>query len=365
MAKRVSSISTSLIRRMFEIAERAKKEGREIINLSIGEPDFDTPMEVIEKAYEYMKKGYTHYSSNLGLDELREQIAERYGVDANEVMITVGASEALLNASLAFIERNSTTLIQSPGFLSYFTYAKLCESKIFELKTHDNDFKLSAEKLEDIPKDAGVAFINYPNNPTGAVMDNKEIREVYEVLYDRGVVVISDEVYDRIYYDVKPGSLAGEENAIVINAFSKTLAMTGWRIGFVIARKDFIDEMLKVHQVNGVCAPSYAQKAVAEILEEKKDEKIVERMVKEFRRRRDYVYNELREYFEITKPEGAFYMFPKAYKGFVEDILADKGIALTPGEAFGEGSESYFRLSYATSMENLRKAVSRIKDFLS
>ncbi len=364
MAKRVSEISTSLIRRMFEIAERAKKEGKEIINLSIGEPDFDTPLEIIEKACKYMKMGYTHYTSNFGLEELREQIAERYRVEPNEVLITVGASEALINASLAFIERDSTTLIQSPSFLSYFTYAKLCESKIFELKTHDSNFKLSVEKIEEIPRDASVAFINYPNNPTGAVMDKKEISEIYEVFYEKDVLVISDEVYDRIYYDVKPGSLAGEEKAVVINSFSKTLAMTGWRLGFVIARKDILDEILKVHQVNGVCAPAYAQKAVAEILEEGRDEEIAKRMVKEFRVRRDFVYSKLKKHFEIVKPEGAFYMFPKAYRGFVEDILREKGIALTPGEAFGSDGENYFRLSYATSMDNLERAVEKIEEFL-
>ena len=363
MARRVSEISTSLIRKMFEIVERAKKEGKDVISLSIGEPDFDTPLEIVEKTYKYMKAGYTHYTSNMGLEELREQIAERYGVESDEVMVTVGASEALLNASLAFIERGSTTLIQSPSFLSYFTYAKLCESKIYELKTYENDFKVSPDSI-DIPSDSSVVFLNYPNNPTGAVMSERELKEVYEIFSEKKVLVISDEVYDHIYYDVKPGSLAGEENAIVINGFSKTLAMTGWRIGFVIARKELLNEMLKVHQVNGVCAPAFAQKAVAEILEEGKDREIVKKMVKEFRKRRDFVYGRLKKYFDIVKPEGAFYMFPKAYNGFVEDVLQQKGVALTPGEAFGSDAGDYFRLSYATSMENLKKAVERIEEFV-
>uniref|UniRef100_A0A7C3YQN3 Aminotransferase n=1 Tax=Geoglobus ahangari TaxID=113653 RepID=A0A7C3YQN3_9EURY len=364
MTKRVSEISTSLIRKMFEIAERAKKEGKDVISLSIGEPDFDTPLEIIEKAYRYMKAGYTHYTSNMGLEELREQIAERYGVESDEVMVTVGASEALLNASLAFIERGSTTLIQTPGFLSYFTYAKLCESKIYELKTYKTDFKITPEIIEDVPSDSSVVFLNYPNNPTGAVMNERELKKIYEIFSEKNVLVISDEVYDQIYYDVKPGSLAGEENAIVINGFSKTLAMTGWRIGFVIARKELLNEMLKIHQVNGVCAPAYAQKAIADILEEKKDKEIVKNMVSEFRKRRDFVYSRLRKHFEIVKPEGAFYMFPKAYNGFVEDILQQKGVALTPGEAFGSDARDYFRLSYATSMENLKKAVEKIEEFI-
>ncbi|RLI75182.1 aspartate aminotransferase, partial [Archaeoglobales archaeon] len=281
-ASRLSEISTSMIRRMFEIVERAKKEGKEIISLTIGEPDFDTPPEVIEKACEAMKKGFTHYTSNFGLEELRELIAERYGVSAKNVMITTGASEALINASLAFIEEDSSVIIPSPNFISYFTYAKMCKAKTIQIKTHDTNFNLDVDRFsETMSKDVSVVFINYPNNPTGAVM-GKEIKKIAEIAYDYGAIVISDEVYDSIYYDVKPQSLVEYENAVVINAFSKSLAMTGWRIGVVIAEENLLDSMLKVHQVNGVCAPAFAQKAVAEVLSDKTFEKIVERMVSEF-----------------------------------------------------------------------------------
>lgn len=362
-AKRVEKISTSLIRRMFEIVEKARKEGKDVINLSIGEPDFSTPAEIIDKAHEYMKKGYTHYTSNFGLEELREVIAERYGVEKDEVMVTVGASEALLNASLAFIDEGSDVLLHTPSFLSYFTYVKLTRSNAIEIPTSP-DFTLKPHQVQERLTDRTSAiFLNYPTNPTGAVLSQKEIEEIYEVAGDKAVV-ISDEVYDRIYFEKEPGSLAGMENAVVVNAFSKTLAMTGWRIGFVIANKDLLDEMLKVHQVNGVCAPAFAQKAVADFLAEGKDREFVEGMVREFRKRRDFVVSRLEKHFDVVKPEGAFYVFVKAYEGFVEDLLLETGVALTPGNAFGSGFESYFRLSYATSMENLEKAMDRIDEFM-
>lgn len=364
-ARRVSNISTSMIRRMFEIVERARKEGKEIINLSIGEPDFDTPGEIVELAYEYMKKGYTHYTSNMGIEELREVIAGRYGVESDEVMITAGASEALLNASLAFMEEGSRVVLHTPSFLSYFTYVKLCSARPVEINTSNSDFVLKAEMVESVMgDDVSALVLNFPTNPSGAVMEQKEIDAVYDVAADSGAVIISDEVYDRIYYDRKPGTLAGKENAVVVNAFSKTLAMTGWRVGFVIAGKELLDQMLKVHQVNGVCAPAFAQKAIADYLADGKDREFVRKMVSEFRERRDFVVRRLKKYFDIKTPEGAFYVFAKAYPGFVEELLMQKGVALTPGTPFGTGFDEYFRLSYATSMENLKRAVERIEEFM-
>ncbi len=364
-ARRVSEISTSTIRRMFEIVEKARREGREVINLSIGEPDFDTPPEIIELACEYMNRGYTHYTSNMGLEELREIIAERYGVESDEVMVTAGASEALLNASLAFMEENSKVVLHTPSFLSYFTYVKLCSASPVEINTSASNFLLNGDAVESAMDGSVSALVlNFPTNPSGAVMEQRELEGVYEVAAERGAVVISDEVYDRIYYDRKPGTLAGKENAVVVNAFSKTLAMTGWRVGFVIAEKDLLDQMLKVHQVNGVCAPAFAQKAVAEYLADGKDRKFVRDMVREFRRRRDFVVKRLGKHFDLTVPEGAFYVFARAYSGFVEELLVEKGVALTPGTPFGRGFDDYFRLSYATSMENLNRAVERIEEFM-
>ncbi|MCC6028410.1 MAG: aminotransferase class I/II-fold pyridoxal phosphate-dependent enzyme [Archaeoglobus sp.] len=365
-AQRLREVSTSLIRRMFEVVERAKKEGRDVISLTIGEPDFPTPSEVVEKAIEAIKAGYTHYTSNLGIEELRTAIAERYGVSKENVMITAGGSEALMNASLAFIEEKSRVLIPSPSFLSYFTYAKICKARISEVTTHDTNFLPEIDRISEMMgRDVSVIFLNYPNNPTGAVIDGRSARAIAEIAMDCGAIVISDEIYDQIYYDKKPTSLAGYENVVVVNGFSKSLAMTGWRIGYVVAEKDLIDSMLKVHQVNGVCAPAFAQKAVAEIMHSGLFDQIVSRMVAEFRKRRDYIYNELRKLYWTVKPEGAFYMFLEVGKNCMEfaEKLINYGVAVTPGIAFGSGNEKFVRVSFANSMENLKKAVERIRLF--
>ncbi len=359
-ASRLSQISTSMIRRMFEIVEKAKKEGRDIISLTIGEPDFDTPQEVIERACRAMNTGFTHYTSNFGLEELRSAIAERYGVESSNVMVTAGGSEALLNASLAFIEEGSKVVIPSPNFLSYFTYAKMCGGKIVQLKTHDSNFLPDVDRLNEIvDRNVSVIFLNYPNNPTGAVIKEKDLRAIAEIAADSGAIVVSDEIYDQIYYDIKPTSLAGEENVVCVNGFSKSLAMTGWRIGFTIADEKLLDPMLKVHQVNGVCAPAFAQKAVAEVMAEGLFDTIVSRMVKEFRKRRDYLYSELSRIYDVVKPEGAFYMFLNVGEDCMRyaEKLIELGVAVTPGLPFGEWNETYVRISYANSLENLKRAV--------
>jgi len=366
-AGRLSKISTSMIRRMFEVVQEARKRGIDIINLSIGEPDFDTHPEIIEKAYEAMRKGYTHYTSNFGIEELRSAIAEKYGVDARNVMVTAGASEALLNASIAFIEGGSKVVIPTPNFLSYFSYAKMCEGKTVQLKTHPS-FEIDDNAFNEImDRDVSLVFLNYPNNPTGVIAGEKTLKAVVEIANDCNAVVVSDEIYDSIYYNERPKSLAGFENVIVVNGFSKSLAMTGWRIGFVIAGGDILDSMLKVHQVNGVCAPAFAQKAVADILASDKSKEITANMVREFRVRRDFVYDKLKDVgLEVVKPEGAFYIFPHVGMSCVEfaEKLVEHGVAVTPGIPFGDWNENYIRISYATSMENLRKAMERIRGFV-
>jgi len=366
-SSRLSEISTSMIRRMFEIVAKAKRDGIDVINLSIGEPDFDTHPLLIERAKMAMMEGYTHYTSNFGLDELRVLIAERYGVDSSNVMLTAGASEALLNASLAFIEENSKVLIPTPNFLSYFTYSKICKAKIEQLHTHETDFEIDIDSFnEKMDKNVSVVFLNYPNNPTGVVMQN--LKAIAEIASDYNAIVVSDEIYDSIYYDIKPESLTGYENAVVINGFSKSLAMTGWRVGYVIANEDLLDSMLKIHQVNGVCAPAFAQKAIADLMENGTDRRITEEMVAEFRKRRDFVYSSIKKIgLKTVKPEGAFYIFPEVPIDSMEfcERLIEYGVAVTPGTAFGDGNENYVRISYATSMNMLEKAMEKLSNFIS
>lgn len=366
---RLSHISTSMIRRMFDVVAKAQMEGRDVINLSIGEPDFDTHPSIVEKASKAMREGFTHYSSNFGLDELRELIAERYGisgVSSDNVMMTAGASEALLNASLAFIEEGSRVIVPTPNFLSYFTYGRLCGARTEHLPTRDNDFQIDVNALNEVmDDDVSLIFINSPNNPTGAVMDN--LKQIAEIGAEYDAVVVSDEIYDSIYYDKRPQSLAGMDNVVVVNGFSKSLSMTGWRVGYVIASDELLDSMLKVHQVNGVCAPTFAQKAIAEVMKMGEDKRITGEMVKEFRSRRDFVYSRLIEMgLKAVKPEGAFYIFPEIPGDCIEfsEKLVDYGVAVTPGIPFGEGNDHHIRISYAASMEDLEKAMERIEDFI-
>ncbi|MFW5935764.1 MAG: pyridoxal phosphate-dependent aminotransferase [Candidatus Hadarchaeota archaeon] len=366
---RLSHISTSMIRRMFDVVAKAQMEGRDVINLSIGEPDFDTHPSIVEKASKAMREGFTHYSSNFGLDELRELIAERYGisgVSSDNVMMTAGASEALLNASLAFIEEGSRVIVPTPNFLSYFTYGRLCGARTEHLPTRDNDFQIDVNALNEVmDDDVSLIFINSPNNPTGAVMDN--LKQIAEIGAEYDAVVVSDEIYDSIYYDKRPQSLAGMDNVVVVNGFSKSLSMTGWRVGYVIASDELLDSMLKVHQVNGVCAPTFAQKAIAEVMKMGEDKRITGEMVKEFRSRRDFVYSRLIEMgLKAVKPEGAFYIFPEIPGDCVDfsEKLVDYGVAVTPGIPFGEGNDHHIRISYAASMEELEKAMERIEDFI-
>ena len=373
-AERIAGISTSTIRKMFEIVEIARKKGLDVINLAIGEPDFDTHPLIVERAFQAMRDGFTHYTSNFGLEELREEIAKRYrqrgaDIDAGNIMMTTGACEALINTSLAFIERESRVVIPSPSFLGYFTYVSMCEAKVEVLMTHDSGFVIDADALNEVMgKDVSAIFLNYPNNPTGAVMSQKELEAVVEVAMDYDAIVISDEVYDAIYYDKDPGTLAGFENVVAINAFSKSLAMTGWRIGYAIASEDLLEKMLRIHQLNGVCAPAFAQKAVADVMAEGKDREITKTMVDEFRKRRDFVYSRLVEIgFDVVKPEGAFYAFPRFDSDsteFVEKLVLERGVSVTPGPPFGEGNQGYFRISYATSMDRLKEAMDRMEEFL-
>lgn len=259
-----------MIRRMFEVVAKAKREGRDVINLSIGEPDFDTHPTIMEKVSKAMQDGFAHYSSNFGLEELRKLIAERYGnIGSDDVMMIAGTSEALLNASLAFIggKQGYNPHTQFPFLL---TYGKLCGAKVEHFPTHHNNFQIDTGSLDEVMDDVSLIFINYPNNPTGTIMDN--LKEVAEIARDYNAVVVSDEIYDSIYYDKRPKSLAGMDN-VVVNGFSKSLSMTGWRIGCVIAKEELMDSILKVHQVNGVCAPAFAQKAVADAMKSGEDKK--------------------------------------------------------------------------------------------
>lgn len=363
-SKRVRSINLSEIRKMFEMA------GENSINLGLGEPDFKTPDHIIEAAYSAMREGFTHYTSNMGILELREAIANKLnrenGINTqpDSILVTVGASEAIFMCMQALVDPGDEVLVPDPGFLSYNACVNLAGGipKGVQLKI-ENQFRLKAEDVqESITNKTKAIVMNSPSNPTGSVMKKKDIREIAELADDHGIYLISDEVYEKIIYDVKHHSPAKYcENAIIINGFSKSYAMTGFRIGYVSARKELIEEILKVHQYTTACASSMVQKAALTALEGPQDS--VSTMASEFKRRRDLVVDRMNLMgIECLKPQGAFYVFPKVDdpEEFIERGLK-KGVVMVNGKAFGKFGQGHVRLSYATSYDELEEAMNRLE----
>lgn len=363
-ASRIRDIRLSEIRKMFEVA------GENTINLGIGEPDFNVPEHVREALKEAVDEGMTHYTSNMGMDELREAISEklrtenRVHVEPESIIVTVGASEAIFMCTQALLDRGDQALIPDPGFLSYDACVKLAEAISVPVPLSMEDgFSMTPERVESlITDDTGVIIMNSPSNPTGSVMGKDDIKGVAEIAEDRDLLIISDEIYEKIIYDGKHYSPARfTDNALVINGFSKTYAMTGLRIGYVAGREDIIEELLKVHQYNTASAPSLSQVAALAALRGPQD--CVKEMVDEFKRRRDLMFRSLTEMgLNCMLPGGAFYMFPYVgdSRGFTERAL-DAGVAVVPGSAFGEAGSDYVRMSYATSHELIEEAMERLK----
>ncbi len=368
-AERLNYIDISGIRKMFELAKAG-----DVVNLALGEPDFPIPEEAKKEIIKSLDEDFTHYTSNKGIDELREKIARKMlkenkvKADKEEIIITSGGSEGLHLAVLAFAEKNSEVLIPNPGFVSYEPLVRLAEAKpVYYSCKEENDFVPSVDEIENLITDkTRVIIINSPNNPKGAVYPREFFKNLAEIIQDKDIVVVSDEVYEKIIYDTKHYSMARfYENTITVNSFSKTYAMTGLRIGYVHAKEDLIEQMLKIHQYIQACASSLAQRAALKALD---NEKYVADMVAELKRRRNLMYDMLIDMgIDVMKPKGAFYMFPKFGgddKKLVMEILKKAGVVLTPGSAFGSLGKGYIRLSYATSREKIIEGMRRLKNFL-
>ncbi len=362
-AKRCKLIQLSEIRKMFELV------AEDAINLSLGEPDFDTPLNIREAVKVALDSGFTHYTPNKGIIELREAISckledeNKINADPESIIVTVGASEALHISIQALINSGDEVLIPDPGFISYDPCVKLAEGKIVPLELHEeNEFRMTADDVIDTITDKTKAIIlNSPANPTGSVMQKEDIKGIAEIAEDNNIYLISDEIYEKIIYEGKhysPGRYT--DNAITINGFSKTYAMTGFRIGYVAAKPELIEEMLKVHQYNAACASSLSQIAGLEALTGPQE--CVGEMLNEFKRRRDLVVKRLNQ-MEITfkAPEGAFYVFPKVENSmeFVNKAI-NKGVIIVNGAGFGKCGEGHFRISYAASYEKLTEAMDRL-----
>ena len=361
-ASHVEEIDISGIRKSFEGA------GPGAINLGLGQPDFDTPDHIKRAAIE---EGFTGYTMNLGIAELREALSEKFrrenGLDyaPSEIMVTSGASEALFLAIAAVVEKDDEVLMGDPGFVSYAALARVTNGRPIAVPM-DERFHLTAEAVaEKITPRTRALVVNSPNNPTGSVQTKEELRALAELAEDHDFALISDEVYEHFIYEGEHASPAlYSDNVITINAVSKTYAMTGWRLGYLAARGEALENMLKVHQYIQACASSISQRAALAAVSGPQER--VREMKEEFRRRRDVLLEGLRSMgVDIRAPEGAFYAFPKVGDGNdVAARLIKGGVVAVPGSAFGSAGKYHIRISYAASMADIKIALERMRDIL-
>ena len=363
-ASRTKPIELSQIRKMFEITNP------NAINLGIGEPDFNVPENIKQAMKNSIDDNDTHYTPNKGYIELREAIADKFkkdnGIETNpdNIIVTVGASEALYMCAQAFIESGDEVILPNPSFLSYDACVKLADGKIIPVDCKmENEFKLKADDVsEKITKNTKAIMLNSPSNPTGAVMEKEDIKAIADLSMDHDFLIISDEIYEKIIYDKKHYSPAKySDNVITLNGFSKTYAMTGLRIGYLTANEEYTEELLKIHQYNIACASTVSQRGAYEALTGPQDE--VTKMVNAFKNRRDLIVKRLNEMgYETVNAEGAFYVFPKIEdKEFVQKA-AKAGVITVPGAAFGSNGENHVRMSYANSYENIEKAMNILEE---
>ena len=379
LSKTIKTIQPSGIRKFFDIVAEMK----DAISLGGGEPDFDTPWHIRDEGIYSLEKGRTFYTSNAGLKELKVEIARfldrHYGLsyDYNkEMIVTVGGSEAIDIAFRAMLDPGDEVLIPQPSYVSYLPCAVLANGVpvIIELK-EENQFRLTAEELEAaITPKTKILVLPFPNNPTGAIMERKDLEAIAEVIIRHDLFVMSDEIYSELSYNQKHVSIASlpgmKERTITINGFSKSHAMTGWRLGYACGPEEIIQQMLKIHQFAIMCAPTTSQYAAVEAM--KNGDADVEMMRDEYNGRRRYLLKRFQEMgLTCFEPFGAFYVFPcikefgMTSEEFATALLQDQKVAVVPGTAFGDCGEGYIRISYAYSLENLKIAIGRIEAFIT
>ncbi|WP_368252287.1 pyridoxal phosphate-dependent aminotransferase [Enterococcus sp. 2201sp1_2201st1_B8_2201SCRN_220225] len=377
--KQVEKIAVSLIRQFDERVSGID----DILKLTLGEPDFNTPEHIKEAGEKAIQNNFSHYSGMAGLPDVRMAatafLKQKYGLDydaTKEVLVTVGVTEAISATLLAILEAGDKVLLPAPIYPGYEPVITLAGAKAVYMDTTDNGFVLSPEKLAATLEAEGSAvkavILNYPSNPTGVTYNRQEVQALAEVLRNYPVFVISDEVYSELSYEEEHVSIAEflPEQTILLNGLSKSHAMTGWRIGFIFAPAILTAEIIKVHQYLVTAASTISQKAAVEALVQGIEDGA--KMGEEYRVRRDFVYDKLKKLgFEVAKPSGAFYLFAKIPAGQIQDSmafcvdLAEKNqLALIPGIAFGQAGEGYVRISYAASREALAEAMKRLEAYL-
>ena len=379
LSDRVKIVKPSGIRKFFDVAAAMPHA----ISLGVGEPDFETPWQIRRAGIQSLEKGRTFYTSNWGLAELRDQIAalarRKYQLcydSAKEILVTVGGSEAIDNALRAFISLGDEALIPEPSFVCYTPLTIMAGGVPVPLPTVKEDqFKLTPERLKAaITPKTKVLILPYPNNPTGAIMTRDELAAIAKVLEDTNILVISDEIYCSLTYGAEPhvcfAELPGmKERTIVVDGFSKSYAMTGWRLGWAMGPKELMQPICKIHQFGIMSAPTTAQFAGIEAIRTGEDD--VQHMREQYDIRRRFLLGELRDMgLSCFEPQGAFYMFPSiestglSSEEFCERLLHEQEVAVVPGNAFGDSGEGHVRISYSYSMNHLREACSRIRTFL-
>ncbi|MGC8631578.1 MAG: pyridoxal phosphate-dependent aminotransferase [Thermoprotei archaeon] len=352
------------------------------VYLSAGEPDFDTPSNIVKAGEDALKSGKTHYVDPSGLPELREEISKKLkrensiDADPDEIIVTVGGQEALYNVFQTFVRSGDKVLLITPTYPLYLDATQItgAVAKQVPLTEQDHSFSLDIEKVKQRIKAARIVIINNPSNPTGYVMTQDEIRALVEVAKDEGALIVSDEIYEKMNYSgkklISPASIA-PENTITINGFSKAFAMTGWRIGYMAAPREVIEPLKIVHHTNVICANSISQYAALEALRGPKDS--LRAMVEEYRQRMELLYGGLAKLpgINVVRPDGAIYVFPdfsdyeKDDKAFALRLARSTHVATVPGSGFGMGGEGHLRLTFASSRRSITDAVARISDYLT
>lgn len=376
--QKIQDVEPSGIRKFFDIVSEMK----DAISLGVGEPDFDTPWHIRDEGIYALEKGRTFYTSNAGLKELKEEIClylkRRYELEycaANETLVTVGGSEAIDVAMRVMLDPGDEVLIPQPSYVSYLPCATMADGVpvIIELKA-ENHFKLTKEELEAaITPKTKILVLPFPNNPTGAIMTKEELEPIAEVVKKHDIFVLSDEIYSELTYDRDHASIASlpgmKERTILINGFSKSYAMTGWRLGYACGPKEIIAQMVKLHQFAIMCAPTNSQYAAVSAL--RNGDRDVVQMREAYNQRRRYLMHEFKEMgLKCFEPFGAFYVFPSIQEfGMTSDefatrLLQEEKVAVVPGTAFGSCGEGFLRISYAYSLEDLKVALGRMRRFI-
>ncbi len=378
LSNTIKDIKPSDIRKFFDIVSEMK----DAISLGVGEPDFDTPWHIREEGIFSLERGKTFYTSNTGLKELRVEISKylERKIDVtydplSEIIVTVGGSEAIDLAFRAMLDPGDEVLVPQPSYVSYVPCVELTHGvPVTICLKEENQFRLTKEELlENITDKTKMLVLPFPNNPTGAIMEKKDLEDIAKICVEKDIYVLSDEIYSELTYGTDHVSIASfpgmRDRTIVINGFSKGFAMTGWRLGYAAGPENIMEQMLKIHQYAIMCAPTMSQYAAVDALQH--GEKDVQMMRESYNQRRRFLMNAFKEMgLECFEPFGAFYVFPNIKKygltseEFATRLLKEEKVAVVPGTAFGDCGEGFLRISYAYSLDNLKIALDRVKSFI-